>query len=153
MIFSNIVPSKTPWFFCVTLSEPKHIAGAIICPGIVIFTFHFLIAGSIFQIRIHTFFRYATGENQSILEVSWDIDSESRQFQLGRGTYPRLYQSTLYLSAILKGIKTTSWFKSYSHFTEGGFCLLVELHREGFAPAPCAAGLFLIEYPSHTLND
>ena len=24
----------------------------------------------------------------------------------------------------------------------GGFCLLVELHREGSAPAACAAGLF-----------
>ena len=27
----------------------------------------------------------------------------------------------------------------------GGFCLLVELHREGSAPAACAAGLFLKE--------
>ena len=26
----------------------------------------------------------------------------------------------------------------------GGFCLLVELHREGFAPTACAAGLFTL---------
>ena len=25
----------------------------------------------------------------------------------------------------------------------GGFCLLVELHQEGSAPAACAAGLFI----------
>ena len=28
-------------------------------------------------------------------------------------------------------------------FLNGGFCPLVELHREGSAPAACAAGLFL----------
>ena len=36
------------------------------------------------------------------------------------------------------------WFKSYGNFDEwSGFCPLVELHREGSAPAACAAGLFL----------
>ena len=29
----------------------------------------------------------------------------------------------------------------------GGFCLLVELHREGSVPAACAAGLF--SYPNY----
>ena len=28
------------------------------------------------------------------------------------------------------------------HQKKGGMCLLVELHREGSAPAACAAGLF-----------
>ena len=41
--------------------------------------------------------------------------------------------------------KSHQWFKSYGHFTErGGFGLLVELHREGPAPAAWAAGLFYL---------
>ena len=31
----------------------------------------------------------------------------------------------------------------------GWTCLLVKLHREGSAPATCAAGLFLNEYEGH----
>ena len=38
--------------------------------------------------------------------------------------------------------KSHQWFKSYGTFTEGGFDLLVELHREWSAPAACTAGLF-----------
>ena len=33
--------------------------------------------------------------------------------------------------------------KVMSILLKSGFCLLVELHREGSAPAACAAGLFL----------
>ena len=81
----------------------KCFAGAVICPGTVIFTFYFLMGGvSIFQTLYTHFFRSATGENQSVFEVSWDIDSESRRFQLSRGTYPRLSQSNrLSLLAIM----------------------------------------------------
>ena len=56
--------------FCVTLSAPKRFAGAIICPGTVIFTFHFLMGEFFFKTIIHMFFRCATGENQGNLEVS-----------------------------------------------------------------------------------
>ena len=82
--------------FCLTFSAPKRVAGAIIFPGTVIFTFHFLIGGTIFETLIHTVFRCATGENQSVLEWSGDINSESRRFQFARGTNPRLSQSTGY---------------------------------------------------------
>ena len=36
--------------------------------------------------------------------------------------------------------------KSRRFWRTGGFYLLVELHREGSAPAACAAGLFLKDY-------
>ena len=42
------------------------------------------------------FFSSARAETQSVLEWSRDTDSESRRFQLGRGTYPRLSQSSLW---------------------------------------------------------
>ena len=33
------------------------------------------------------------------------------------------------------------------HYQMGGFCLLVELHREGSVPAACAGGLFFNKHP------
>ena len=35
----------------------------------------------------------------------------------------------------------------------GKFCLLVDLHREGYAPAACAAGLFILKTPLLLAND
>ena len=44
----------------------------------------------------------------------------------------------------LKGIKIPSVVQKWRAFYwRGGFCLLVELRREGSAPAACAAGLFI----------
>ena len=54
--------------FCVILSAPKRFTGIIICPGTVIFTFHFLKGGLIFQTLIHTFFKCARGE----IKVLWN---------------------------------------------------------------------------------
>ena len=34
----------------------------------------------------------------------------------------------------------------------GGFCLLVELYREGSAPGACAAGLFISKWPKAMRN-
>ena len=39
----------------------------------------------------------------------------------------------------------TGW-KVTAILLKGGFCLLVELHREGSAPAACAAGMFLLHF-------
>ena len=47
--------------------------------------------GKFFKPYSHVF-KCATGENQSVLEASWAI--ESRRFHLGHGTYPRLSQSS-----------------------------------------------------------
>ena len=45
---------------------------------------------------------------------------------------------------ILKGIQIALLVQKLRRFWwMGGFCLLVELHREGSAPAACAAGLFI----------
>ena len=44
----------------------------------------------------------------------------------------------------MKGITIAVFFQRLRQFAEWlDFCLLVELHREGSAPAACAAGLFL----------
>ena len=87
-----MIPSKEPGFFALhsvhqnALMEPSY----ALIQWFLLFTF--LLGGSMFQTLIHTFFRCARGENQSVLEWSGDIDSESRRFQFARGTYPRLSQ-------------------------------------------------------------
>ena len=47
--------------------------------------------------------------------------------------------------------KSHQWFKIPVISLKGGFCLLVELHRGGSAPAACAEGLFkeLVPYFSN----
>ena len=49
-----------------------------------------------------------------------------------------------------RALKLHNLFKRYGNFAEWSrFCPLVELHREGSAPAACAAGLFLyVQGPS-----
>ena len=73
-IFSSLSWFYPKWYlqksqgFCVILSAPKRFTGIIICPGTVIFTFHFLKGGLIFQTLIHTFFKCARGE----IKVLWN---------------------------------------------------------------------------------
>ena len=60
--------------------------------------------GSIFQTLIYTSLKNARDENQSVLEFSGDTDSESKRFQFGHGTYPKLSQSIVDgLIGLLKG--------------------------------------------------
>ena len=64
---------------------------------------------------------------------------------------PATKQNMDIFSAILnleRSSKSLYWFKSYGDFAKlVDSCLLVELHREVFAPAACAAGLFFDGFP------
>ena len=54
------------------------------------------------------------------------------------------YPNFLGDSKSLRASKLFHWFTNYGHVgKQGGFHLVVELHREGSAPVACAAGLIL----------
>ena len=59
---------------------------------------------------IHTSLISARSENQSILEVFCDKDSESRRFHFDQGTYPRLSQSNVHHTQVSLNPTPRAWF-------------------------------------------